>query len=582
MSARQQIFNAPRFRLGEVLVQKGLIDDTQLQLALEQQKKSGRKLGRALTDLKLVSEEAIAVVIAEQMKVAFVDLRTHEVDTALVRRLSETQARRFRAIVLGELDFGLQVGFVDPTDMQAFDQVGRILNTSVYPVVVTEDSLLSCIERIYQRTEQIAGLAKEVAADMAQATVAIGNVELTGNGTGNSDDAPIVRLLQSLFETALSRDVSDIHIEPQERELLIRFRIDGTMQVQSTSDSKVVSAMVQRLKLMASLDISERRLPQDGRFQFSVAASVVDVRISTLPTYYGESVVMRLLPQNTDRIRLHTLGMPPLILARLRAALASASGMVLVTGPTGSGKTTTLYSALAELNSPDRKIITVEDPVEYRLPGLNQVQVNDKVDFTFARVLRSCLRQDPDVILVGEMRDQETAEIGLRAALTGHLVLSTLHTLDSFSTPMRLRDMGIAPYMIALGVRLVLAQRLLRTICEQCKQPHELLPHEIEWLRLDEGSAMADSANERAARTYWHGVGCSHCNHSGYRGRAGVYEMMEMTPELVHLANRDDPAHFAVEARKVFAATTLRHHALQLVHEGRSSLAEAMQASNQF
>ncbi len=280
MSARQQVFNAPRFRLGEVLVQKGLIDDAQLQQALEQQKKSGRKLGRALTDLKMVTEEAIAVVIAEQMKIAFVDLRVQEIDTALVRRLSETQARRFRAIVLGTLDVGLQVGFVDPTDMQAFDQVGRVLNMPVYPVVVTEDALLSCIERIYQRNEQIAGLAKEVAADMAQASVDIGAVELSTS----ADDAPIVRLLQSLFETALSRDVSDIHIEPQERELLIRFRIDGTMQLQSTSDSKVVAAMVQRLKLMASLDISERRLPQDGRFQFTVGATVVDVRISTMPT----------------------------------------------------------------------------------------------------------------------------------------------------------------------------------------------------------------------------------------------------------------------------------------------------------
>ncbi len=574
MSARQQVFNAPRFRLGEVLLQKGLIDEAQLQQALEQQKKSGRKLGRALTDLKMVTEEAIAVVIAEQMKIAFVDLRVQEIDAALVRRLSETQARRFRAIVLGELDVGLQVGFVDPTDMQAFDQVARVLNTPLYPVVVTEDALLSCIERIYQRNEQIAGLAKEVAADMAQASVDIGTVELTNA----ADDAPIVRLLQSLFETALSRDVSDIHIEPQERELLIRFRIDGTMQLQSSSDSKVVAAMVQRLKLMASLDISERRLPQDGRFQFTVGASVVDVRIATLPTYYGESVVMRLLPQNTDRIRLHRLGMPPVIMARLRAALASASGMLLVTGPTGSGKTTTLYSALAELNSPDRKIITVEDPVEYRLPGLNQVQVNEKLDFTFARVLRSCLRQDPDVILVGEMRDQETAEIGLRAALTGHLVLSTLHTLDSFSTPMRLRDMGIPPYMIALGVRLVLAQRLLRTICEHCKQPHELLPHEIEWLRLDSD----DGESTAGQGSCWQGVGCSHCNHTGYRGRAGVYEMMEMTPQLVHLANRDDPARFAFEARKACAATTLRHHALQLVHEGRTTLAEAMQASNQF
>ncbi len=574
MNAPTATFNAPRFRLGEVLVQKGLIDEAQLGQALAQQKASGRKLGRVLTDLKLVGEEAIAQVVAEQMKINFVDLRKASVDPALVRRLSESQARRFRAIVLAEQDFGLQVGFVDPTDMQAFDQIGRTLHVAIYPVVVTENALLEAIERIYQRNEQISGLAKAVAADMAQATVNIGMAEVLGS----AEDAPIVRLLQSVFETALSRNVSDIHIEPQESQLVIRFRIDGTMQLQSTSDSKVVSAMVQRLKLMANLDISERRLPQDGRFQFSVGTALVDVRISTLPTYYGESVVMRLLPQNTDRIRLHTLGLPPPILARLRGALAAASGMVLVTGPTGSGKTTTLYSALAELNSPDRKIITVEDPVEYRLPGLNQVQVNDKVDLTFARVLRSCLRQDPDVLLVGEMRDQETAEIGLRAALTGHLVLSTLHTLDAFGTAMRLTDMGIPPYMIALGLRLVLAQRLLRTICKQCKQTHQPLPHESAWLQLEGESAGAEDAR---AGPFWQGSGCSQCNHTGYRGRAGVYEMMEMTPELSHLANRDDPAAFAVAARQQFAEFTLRRHALQLVREGRTTLAEAMQASNQ-
>ena len=314
MSARPQVFNAPRFRLGEVLVQKGLISEAQLQQALALQKQSGAKLGRALTELRLVTDEAIGSVIAEQMKISFIDLRQHPVNSALVRRLSEAQARRFRAIVLGEQDFGLQVGFVDPTDMAAFDQVGRILNVSVYPVVVTEDALLEAIERIYQRSEVIVGLAKEIAAEMQQATLNLGTAEQLNA----ADDTPIVRLLQSLFETALSRHVSDIHIEPQERQLVIRFRIDGTMQVQSTSDAKVVTAMVQRLKLMADLDISERRLPQDGRFQMTVGPQVVDVRISTLPTYYGESVVMRLLPQSTERIRLHTLGMPAAILTRLR------------------------------------------------------------------------------------------------------------------------------------------------------------------------------------------------------------------------------------------------------------------------
>ncbi len=326
---------------------------------------------------------------------------------------------------------------------------------------------------------------------------------------------------------------------------------------------------------MSSLDISEKRLPQDGRFRIKVGSTMLDVRISTLPTQFGESVVMRLLAQNGDRLKLDAIGIPTPILKRIKATLNAASGMVLVTGPTGSGKTTTLYAALAELNSPQTKIITAEDPVEYRLPGLNQVQINDKVGLTFAKVLRSCLRQDPDVILVGEMRDQETAEIGLRAALTGHLVFSTLHTNDAASTPMRLRDMGIPSYMVALGLRLVIAQRLVRTICPNCRTPGKPLAHEREWLALDLGDAV-DS------HTYSHGPGCGHCHDSGYKGRTAVYEMLEMTPELVHLANIDDPSGFAVEAKRAFADFTLRRHAMQLVFDGRTTVAEAMRISSQI
>jgi len=561
---------SPKFRLGEALVQRGLITNEQLGAALAHQKLSGRRLGRALMDLKLVTDDAIGIVISEQMRIPFVNLLERDLDEALVRRLPEAQARRLRAIVLAEQDLGLQVGLVDPTDMLAYDQVCRALNTAVYPVVVTEDALLASIERIYQRHEEITGLAKEVAADMASAGIGLTTVDVAAT----AEDAPIVRLLQSVFDAAMSLDVSDIHIEPQEGQLVIRFRIDGSMQVQSTSSSKITSAVVQRLKLMASLDISERRLPQDGRFQMKVSNATVDVRISTMPTQYGESVVMRLLPQNTDRIRLDAIGMPAPILKRLRAAMASASGMVLVTGPTGSGKTTTLYAAMAEINSVSRKIITVEDPIEYRLPGLNQVQVNEKVGLSFAKVLRACLRQDPDVILVGEMRDQETAEIGLRAALTGHMVLSTLHTMDAAGTPMRLRDMGLAPYMVALGLRVVIAQRLVRTICQSCKRPHEPAAHESAWLKLD------DADTNRGP--FFQGVGCGQCNNSGYKGRSGVYELMEMTPELVRLANSDDPAGFAIEAQKTFADFTLRRHALQLAHDGVTTIAEAMQASNQF
>jgi MSHA biogenesis protein MshE len=561
-------FNAKRFRLGEVLVSRGLIDEAQLARALEAQKTTGRKLGRALTDLKLVSESQIAEVVADQLGLAFEDLARVELDPALTARLPEVQARRYRAIPLRQGARGVEVGMVDPADGVSIDQVSRTLKADVLPVVVTEGALLAAIDRVYQRREEMAGFAREVAADVGDGVVSLSGLE----NKASADDAPVVKLINSIFEAAVTRNASDIHLEPQERALQIRYRVDGVMQLQSAPDARIAAAVVQRLKLMSSLDISEKRLPQDGRFRVKTGSTTLDVRISTLPTQFGESVVMRLLVQDSSRMKLDALNIPPPILKRLRAALLATSGMVVVTGPTGSGKTSTLYAAMSELNSPDVKIITVEDPVEYRLPGLNQVQVNDKVDLTFARVLRACLRQDPDVILVGEMRDQETAEIGLRAALTGHLVLSTLHTNSAAATPMRLRDMGIAPYMVALGLRLVLAQRLVRTLCALCRTEAEPAPHELEWLGAD---APADGVYKA-----FRGAGCPACHQTGYAGRMAVYEMLEMTPELMHLANADDPAAFVAEAQRAFAAFTLRRAALDLVAQGRTTLAEAMRVGS--
>ena len=563
-------FNPQRFRLGEVLVSRSVITDEQLQLALVHQKTTGRKLGRAIMDLKFATADAIAAVVADQLGIEFVDLNQRKLDPQVVHKLPEAQARRFRAMVISVRPDGLEVGMADPADMAAFDQLARLLKVPIFPAMVTEDALLPALEKIYQRKAEMSNLALEVAADVGSDVVNLSGIDITPG----SEDAPVVRLLQSIFESAASRDVSDIHIEPQERALQIRFRIDGVMQIQSTPDARIAGAVVQRLKLMSGLDISEKRLPQDGRFRMKVHNAMLDVRISSLPTQYGEAVVMRLLAQNAERMHLDAIGIPAPILKRLRACLNASSGLILVTGPTGSGKTTTLYSALAEINKPDIKIITVEDPVEYRQPGLNQVQVNDKVGLSFARVLRSCLRQDPDVILVGEMRDQETAEIGLRAALTGHLVLSTLHTNDAAGTPMRLKDMGIAPYMVAIGLRLVIAQRLIRTICKECSAPAELKPHEVEWLDSDPTPFEAGRFLSYAGR------GCHRCHDTGYLGRMAVYEMMEMTPALMHLANQDDTAGFVAEARRAFADYTLRRAAMDLVMQGRTTVAEAMRISS--
>jgi len=561
-----------KVRLGEILIQQKLISDEQLKSALDDQRKSGRRFGRVVIEKGYVTEEQISQALARQLGVPYVTLKQFNIKREVASRLSETQARRFRALVLEDGGKSYRVGMADPSDLAAYDEISRILKRDIDLAVVTETELLRVIDRLYRRTEQITGLAHELEAEVGE-TVAIdfGALALSPG----AEEAPVVKLLQTVFEDAAQARASDIHIEPQEKRLQIRFRIDGVLHLQTESDSKIASAVVLRLKLMSGLDISEKRLPQDGRFNVKVGAHTIDVRISTMPTQYGESVVMRLLSQASGVLGLERIGLPPDMLAKLRDVIHRPSGMVLVTGPTGSGKTTTLYAALGELNTLERKIITVEDPVEYRLRGINQVQVNEKIELSFERVLRSALRQDPDVILVGEMRDQPTVETGLRAAITGHMVFSTLHTNDAVSTPVRLLDMGAPRYMVALSLQLVLAQRLVRVICESCITDHEPLPHEREWLRLELGDGVDQHRCKR-------GKGCSHCNATGYVGRTGVYEMLEMTGPVVEAANRDDIQNFVQVAREQMAGRTLRRHAAQLAAAGRTTVEEAMRISNQL
>ncbi|MBH1984780.1 MAG: Flp pilus assembly complex ATPase component TadA [Burkholderiales bacterium] len=559
-----------KVRLGEILVQQKLLTEEQLGQALTEQKRSGRKLGRVFVEHGFVTEEQISGALARQLDIPYINLKFFNINAELVRLLPETQARRFRALVLEDRREGLLVGMSDPTDLFAYDEISRLVKRQIELAVVNETEVLAAIDRIYRRTEDISTLTRELEQDLGDVSVDFG--ALAANP--GLEEAPIVKLLQSVFEDATQVRASDIHIEPQEGRLQIRFRIDGVLHLQTEADSKIASSLALRLKLMSDLDISEKRLPQDGRFAIRVKNQRIDVRISTMPTQYGESVVMRLLNQGGTTLRLDAIGMPPKLVERFRAIVNRPNGLVLVTGPTGSGKTTTLYCALAELNSVEKKLITVEDPVEYRLSGINQVQVNEKIELSFARVLRSALRQDPDIVLVGEMRDQETAQIGLRAAMTGHLVLSTLHTNDAISTPLRLMDMGVPRYMVGSSLQAVLAQRLVRVICESCSTPYVPTPNEYEWLRLELGELV-----ER--NQYFHGKGCSHCNGMGYRGRTGVYELLEITRAVADAANHADPSHFMKVATAQMAGDTLRRHAVQLVVQGRTTVMEAMRISNQ-
>jgi MSHA biogenesis protein MshE len=558
-----------RVRLGDLLVKQGYLSSTQIDAALKDQVATGRKLGRILLERGDVTEEQIAVALGRQMALPYVNVDRLNLDPDVVRLLPESQARRFRALVLSRLPTGLQVAMADPTDLAAYDELCRLLRAEVELAVVTESQVLEVVDRVYRRTHEISGLAKALEADLAE--VADFGQLLTSSG---QEDAPVVRLLQSVFDDALQVKASDIHFEPQEGRLQIRFRIDGVLHPQTTADLRIAAAVALRLKLISGLDISEKRQPQDGRFVVKSRERPLDVRISTMPTQYGESVVMRLLTRAEGIKDLNDIAMPATVLRHFRAAIARPNGLVLVTGPTGSGKTTTLYAALDELNTPQTKIITVEDPVEYRLAGINQVQVNEKIDLSFSKVLRSALRQDPDVLLIGEIRDLETAQIGLRAAMTGHMVLATLHTNDAASAPLRLVDMGVPGFLVASALQGVLAQRLVRRCCVRCQTEHPLEGREAEWL----AAALGESSMPVTQRF---GNGCSHCNNTGYLGRIGVYEFLDITRSLASASSRQDPGEFLRLARQQMGRHTLRHQAAALVRAGITTVAEAMKVSHE-
>lgn len=558
-----------KIRIGDLLIANKVISEEQLKSALADQKKSGRKLGRVLIENGFISEDQLLTFLSQQLNIPYIDLRRYHYKPETVRLIPETHARRFRAIALEDSRESLLVGMADPTDIFAYDELSRVLRRPLRFAVVKESELLKTIDRVYRRTEEISDLAQE----LQQELTAQGGVDLAALAEAEGlTDAPVVKLLQSMFEDAVQVNASDIHIEPDEKELRIRFRLDGVLRVQTIADRRIAGALVSRVKLMANLDISEKRLPQDGRTNIRIRDKSIDVRVSTMPVQYGESLVLRLLNPFGGVLSLDQVGLPKGLLERFRRLIHNPNGMVLVTGPTGSGKTTTLYAALKELNKPEFKILTVEDPVEYRLHGINQVQVNTRIELTFARVLRSMLRQDPDIILVGEMRDQETAEIGLRAAMTGHLVLSTLHTNDAISTALRLTDMGVEPYMVAASLRGIISQRLVRRICESCAEPHELPAAQMAIVRAEAGD-KAESLKFKRGR------GCSHCNGTGYSGRIGVFEYLEMDNALVEALHTKDTARFEAAAKQQPGFQTLRRAAIILAAQGLTTMDQVVRAT---
>lgn len=561
MSKQQKV------RIGDLLVQKGLISEDQLMKALDEQKRSGTKIGKAVVDLGLVTEAQLLQALADHFGYPYVDLIRFKLNNDLILSLPENQARRYRAIMLSEQPDGYLVGMVDPLDLLAIDELQRVLKRPVHPAFVKESDLLDALDRIYRRQDQIASIATELDSELESSDFDLDNLATTIEAT----EAPVVRLLQSIFEDAVQVRASDIHIEPDESVLRVRLRIDGELQEQVMKEKRIASALVSRLKIMSGLDISEKRLPQDGRFNIRVLGKSIDVRLSTLPVPYGECMVMRLLDQSQGMMSIEALGMPDKVASRFSTLIRRPHGMVLVTGPTGSGKTTTLYSALNVLNVPEKKIITAEDPIEYRLPRITQVQVLAKIGLTFGNVLRTALRQDPDIILIGEMRDHETAEIGLKAAMTGHMVLSTLHTNDSISTAMRLIDMGCDAFLVASSLRAVIAQRLVRKVCDYCKQPYELTPQEATWLSHIDAAAL--EAN------FTKGTGCHQCNNTGYSGRIGVYELLELDEPMLQALRRNSAAEFTEAAHQNPYFRTLAQCALDYAKLGVTSVQEVFKIS---
>ncbi len=554
-----------RIRIGDLLVEHKLISEGQLNAALTDQKTTGKKLGQVLIENAFISEEKFLDFLSRQLDVPYVDLKQYQYHTEVVHLLPETLARRYRAIVLADRKNSLLIGMTDPSDIFAYDDIHKILKRPISLALVREQDLLKTLDIVYRREDEISSLAEELDEELSETDIDLEQMVQSDD----LENAPVVRLLQTIFEDATQVKASDIHIEPDEKVLRIRMRIDGVLNEQVMNEKRIVSALVSRLKLMSGLNISEKRLPQDGRFHIKIKQHSIDVRLSTMPTQHGESVVMRLLDQNAGILELDSIGMNDEILQRFKKVIHRPHGLILLTGPTGSGKTTTLYAALKELNSSEKKIISVEDPVEYRLERITQVQVNSKIDLSFSKVLRSALRQDPDIILIGEMRDSETADIAVRSAMTGHMVLSTLHTNDAISSVYRLQDMGVEGYLIATSLQAIVAQRLVRKLCNNCKTEHILDEHEQIWLQ--------EAVNENIGNSHFYqGNGCHLCNNTGYKGRKGVHEILEINNDLSNAFRQDDAQAFVALAKKAPGYRPLVNSALDLAREGLTSIEEVL------
>jgi type IV pilus assembly protein PilB len=523
-------------RLGEILIKESLITQDQLEKALEFQRSNGGKLGSCLTKMGFITDDDITGVLSRQYGVPSINLKYYEIDPNVIKLIPQDTALRYQVIPLSRVGSVLTIAMTDPTNVFAMDDIKFMTGFNVEPVVASESAIAESITRFYgggqSSHEELSNLMKDLVDDDQELELAADEQEMDASALEKAaEEAPIIKLVNLILTDSVKRGASDIHVEPYENEMRVRFRIDGVLQTVMNPPMKLRDAMTSRIKIMAKLDIAEKRLPQDGRIMIKYKADgkkkELDFRVSSVPTLYGEKIVMRLLDKENLRLDMTKLGFEQESLTKFERNILKPYGMVLVTGPTGSGKTNTLYSSVARLNQVDTNIMTAEDPVEFQLAGINQVQMKEQIGLNFAAALRAFLRQDPNIILVGEIRDFETAEIAVKAALTGHMVLSTLHTNDAPSTISRLMNMGIEPFLVATSVNLICAQRLVRRICVNCKVELEVPQQAL----IDAGY----TPEEVKTTKIYHGKGCSTCNKGGYKGRTGLYEVMEINDELREL-----------------------------------------------
>ncbi len=555
-------------QLGELLVRENLLTREDLERALHEQKQNGARLGFTLVASGAVSETDLTRVLSRQFRVPAVDLASVEVDPKILKLVPADFASKHLVLPLRRIGRTLTVAMASPSDLGVIDDLKFITRFDVEAVVAGEYSLRQAIDRYYEvSTDRLGELLEELEEQDIEVVEEEEEVLSTSQLQAQVEEAPVVRLINGLLTDAVRRGASDIHIEPYEKELRVRYRIDGALQEIMTPPFRMKAALISRVKILADLNIAERRVPQDGRIKLKIGNRVIDFRVSTLPTLFGEKIVLRILDKGNLALDLEKFGMEPKAEHDFLDAIGRPYGMVLVTGPTGSGKTTTLYSALSRINTGEVNIMTAEDPVEYNLKGINQVQVRSEVGMTFAAALRAFLRQDPNIIMVGEIRDLETGGIAVKAALTGHLVLSTLHTNDAASTITRMIDMGVEPFNVASAVNLITAQRLVRRICNNCKVEASYLPEVLETAGLDE---------EAGSFPFFRGEGCDACNGSGYSGRQGLYEVMPMTASLRRMvlqgASSDDLKTEAVREGMI----TLRKDGLLKVRRGVTTLDEVL------